>query len=295
MTRARLLSGLLLAALAAAGCSASDTASTASYGEAPKPGVNQDAAREDSAGEGTGSGQPTDAKAARIDQPGVERKLIRTASLSLTVGEVGPAVFDARAIATAAGGYTGNLQVERSYATITLHVPSDRLDPVVQQLSKLGEVGSSTQTAEDVTEQLVDVDSRIETQRASLDRVRALLAKATSIDDIVRVESEVTRREADLESLLKRRETLSGQVALSTVTVSLRAESAPAPAPEEDEGLGAAFADGWSAFTGAVAAVLEALARMLPFLVLVIALGVGAWVRWGRPRRRAAREVPAEG
>lgn len=294
MLRKRLLAVLLLA-VAAAGCSASDGGTSAVSAEAPSAadsgGGSAPAVEE-------GSGR--DAKAEQISQPGVERKLIRTASLTMTVPDIGPAVFDARAIVAGAGGYTGNQQVEQSYATVTVHVPSDRLDQVVQELTKLGEVTSSTQTAEDVTEQLVDVESRIQTQRASLDRVRALLAKATDIDEIVRVESEVTRREADLESLLKRRETLSGQVAVSTVTLSLRESGEAPPAPVEDEGLGGAFADGWSAFTGAVAAVAEALARMLPFLVLVAVVGAVAWVRWLRPRRRArptsgeTRVAPAE-
>lgn len=295
MRRTRLLSALLLAALAT-GCSATDSAESA--GAAPMMAKPERGAAADAEAGGGATQAP---KAAQVAQPGVERKLIRTATLSLTVPAIQDAVHAARTIVVGAGGYTGNQQVERSSATITLHVPSDQLDRVVTELSTIGEVTSSAQTAEDVTEQLVDVESRIKTQRASLDRVRALLAQATDIEEIVRVESEVTRREADLESLLKRRETLSGQVAVSTVTISLReSRNGPAPVEPEDEGLGAAFKDGWSAFTGAVGAVLEALARMLPFLAVLAAVGALVWVRWLRPRRgrfqeRVARELPQEG
>ncbi len=303
--RNRLLSVLLLAALATAGCTSSGSSGSSADYAVPAPaqeraeGSSGGAEREAAAP--TQAAPPADAKAAQVSQPGVDRKLIRTASLSLTVPLVSDTVFDARAIVSGAGGYTGSQQVERTRATMTLHVPSDQLDRVVDELSKLGEVVASTQAAEDVTEQLVDVESRVKTQRASLDRVRALLAKAVDIDEVVRIEAEVTRREADLESLLKRRESLSGQVAVSTVTLTLRQDSdAPAPPVVDDEGLGAAFKDGWSAFTGFVGSVAEAVARMLPFLVVLGFAAVIAWVRWLRPARVRRRgggvaELPQEG
>jgi hypothetical protein len=309
MKTKRLLSVLLLAAIGTAGCtSSSDSAgSSAEYAVAPAPaqdsGDGAASEREASAptqAAPTQAASPADAKAAQISQPGVERKLIRTASLSMTVptgdATIADAVFDARAIVSGAGGYTGDQDVEGTRATMTLHVPSDQLDRVVDELTKIGKVVSSTQTADDVTEQLVDVDSRVKTQRASLDRVRALLAKAVDIDEIVRIEAEVTRREADLESLLKRRETLSGQVAVSTVTLTFRQSGdVAAPPVREDEGLGAAFKDGWSAFTGFVGSVAEALARMLPFLVVLGIAAVVAWVRWVRPARERRRVGPVVG
>ncbi|MFC5285915.1 DUF4349 domain-containing protein [Actinokineospora guangxiensis] len=308
MNTKRLLSVLLLAAIGTAGCtSSSDSAgSSGEYAVAPAPAQDSGGAAADREAAAPAQAAPTqaappaEAKAAQVSQPGVERSLIRTASLSMTVptgdATIADAVFDARAIVSGAGGYTGDQDVERTRATMTLHVPSDQLDRVVDELTKIGKVVSSTQTAEDVTEQLVDVDSRVKTQRASLDRVRALLAKAVDIDEIVRIEAEVTRREADLESLLKRRETLSGQVAVSTVTLTFRQSGdVAAPPVREDEGLGAAFKDGWSAFTGFVGSVAESLARLLPFLVLLGIAAVVAWVRWVRPARQRRRVVPVVG
>ena len=85
----------------------------------------------------------------------------------------------------------------------------------------------------DVTETLVDLAARIATQQASLARVRELLARATTIGEIVSLENELTNRQAELDSLMQRREKLSGLVALATITVVLepsRSSTRPKPA-----------------------------------------------------------------
>ncbi|MGX7824136.1 DUF4349 domain-containing protein [Actinokineospora sp. 24-640] len=299
MIRNRLLAVLLLAAAGAAGCSAS-TGSSADHA-APMPAAERDAGSRGGAEApqapegGSAADQAEPPRAAQVAQPGVDRKLIRTATLEVTSPEVLPAAEQARGIVTAAGGYTGGSEVRSNHARLTLHVPSDQFDRVVGELGRVGTLVSSSQTADDVTEQLVDVDSRITTQRTSVARVRALLAKATDLDEIVRVEAELTRREADLESLLKRRETLSGQVAVSTVTLTIRRVGEPAPVVEEDDGVLGALATGWRAFTDTLGALLRFVAVVLPFAVVIAIGGVLAW-RWWRarpgPKRRVAPELP---
>src|SRR5664279_5032637 len=79
-------------------------------------------------------------------------------------------------------------------------IPSAKVAPVTDQIAGLGTVRSRGQTSEDVTQQSVDVASRLATQKASIARVRALLAQATRIADIVAIEGELSQRESDLES-----------------------------------------------------------------------------------------------
>lgn len=222
-----------------------------------------------------------------VEQPGVDRTLVRTASLELAAAKVRDTVDRARGVATTEGGYTGHEEVTETHATLTLHIPSDRFDPALDELSKLGEVVARRQTAKDVTEEVVDLDSRIATQRASLDRVRALLAKATTVDEIVRIESEVTTREADLESLLQRRQALAGQVAMSTVTITVSQKDAPAVVQEESRGFVTGVTDGWGAFLDAGTGTLQVIGAMLPFL-LVLAVPAVFLIRWLRRRRTTA-------
>src|SRR5215204_158210 len=102
-------------------------------------------------------------------------------------------------------------------ASLTLLVPPDALGGVVDRLEEIGELSSFDQSAEDVTEQLADLDTRIANARASVDRARALLDQATTLQDLVFLEGELTRRETDLELLLASQQQLQDRVAMSTL------------------------------------------------------------------------------
>ena len=93
-----------------------------------------------------------------------------------------------------------------------LEVPPGDLPAVVDALEDLGTVLSFDQLAEDVTDQLADLDTRIANMRASVERVRALYAEAVDIDSVVRLEAELTRRETDLEVLLATQSALEDRV-----------------------------------------------------------------------------------
>jgi hypothetical protein len=270
----------------ATACSASGSDSATSMP------VEAGAAGDSPSGTGGGDqGQKSGAGAERqhVDQPGVNRMLVRTANIDLTAADVGKVATGARDIAVTHGGYSGQEDVREETATLTLRIPSDRFDQALGELAKLGKVIRSDQKADDVTEQVVDLDSRIATQRASVDRVRALLARATTVDEIVRIEQELTTREADLESLEQRRQALGGQVALSTVTINVTRSTAPPTVQHEEESSGfvAGLSDGWGAFLDTGAVTLQVLGAVLPFLLVLAIPGVPAY-RWWRRRRTAA-------
>jgi Domain of unknown function (DUF4349) len=100
-----------------------------------------------------------------------------------------------------------------------LAVPPEELAVVVDNLDDFGTLVAFDQLAEDVTEQLIDLDSRIDNTRASVARVRLLLAQATDIQGIVRLESELTDRE--IEKLLASQRLLEERVAMSTLTLDI--------------------------------------------------------------------------
>lgn len=235
---------------------------------------------------------PQQQKQEQVNQPGVDRKLIRTANLELAAPDVVDVTNKAREIASDLGGFAGKEDLRGDTATLTLHIPSNQFDKALEQLSKIVPDGvrARGQTAEDVTEQLVDVESRIATQRASVQRVRDLLARAQTVNEIVQIESEVTRREADLESLEKRREALTGRVALSSVTVKVTKGTAPPPANDDRSGFLGGLTGGWNAFLSTGGVVLEVLGAVLPFLLVLGPLGYLAW-RWTAQRRRRERPL----
>jgi hypothetical protein len=141
-------------------------------------------------------------------------------------------------------------------------------------------------STQDVTQQVIDVQSRLKTQQASVDRVRALLAQATTIAQIVSIESELTQREADLESMEAQLRGLADLTSLSTITVTLLGPDAkvvPKPKPKSGGFFGGLKA-GWHTFLDSLKVLLTVIGAILPFAIVI---GVPVWaVVWFTRRRR---------
>ncbi|WP_290058013.1 DUF4349 domain-containing protein [Amycolatopsis solani] len=284
--RTRWRAGLAAAAVAfaLAGCSASENGASST---ADSAGVAPAVPKQGTSGKADSKVTPPQAGA-------TDRKLSRSARLELTATKVVDVVAQARGIAQGAGGYTGQESTGEEYATLSLAVPADKLDGALDQLSHLGTTLVKRElNTQDVTEQVVDVDARLQTQRASVERIRALLARATSVSEIASVESELTSRESALESLEQQRNSLAGSVAMATVAMSIRSVAAPPPPSEDRSGFLGGLAGGWDAFLTFGGGLLTVLGAIAPFLLIVGPLAWAGW--WLNRRRRAARPEPTEG
>ena len=218
----------------------------------------------------------------------------REANAAARAAAVNQAASAARGIATGVGGYQSSADGGGSTVTISLRVPADQYDAVVERLAALGEVTSRTESSQDVTAELVDVDSRVQSMTASVARVRALLAQATTVAEVISVESELAVREANLESLQQQQAYLGGQVSLSTVTMTLTAitdDLATEPVTEQT-GFLAGIKDGWAALVGIAGWLGGAVGAILPFLPLVAAAGLLLWWLLRLARRRRAARTP---
>src|SRR6266702_1321575 len=179
-------------------------------------------------------------------------------------------------------GHDGSgAQCRGAGAQRTLEVPPASFSEVLDRLAKLGEQVSRKSATDDVTQQVADVNSRLESMRASLDRVRALYATAVSIRDVISIESEVAEREADYESLQAQQRGLTKQAAHSIVHLQLVAKQVVvAHARKHSTGVLDKFGRGWDAFVATARWTLGAIGTVLPFLVLFGGIGVVAlWLR----------------
>jgi hypothetical protein len=291
---AALLGGLVLAATLS-GCTTDGVRERAREGAEP---AASDSGARGSAGAGQ-SRQPRSVGAVDAAVPAADpdRQVVRTAELAVRVRDIAGAAGRAREAASGLGGLVASEDVvtdgARREAVLTLRVPADRLGVLLDRLAGLGTVVSRHQEATDVTEQVVDLRSRLDSQRRSVARVRALLDRARTVGEVVSVEGELAKREADLEALEARLRVLSGQVELASVTVRL---TPPPPAePADAPGFLAGLRAGWRALTGAFVVLATALGAALPFLALLAVLAGAAWrVRAAaRVRRSRATSAPA--
>ena len=221
--------------------------------------------------------------------------------MQVQVDDVESGAADVRRIAVAAGGTVvsenstavpsgttkGSVDKDGSRSVLALAVPSDTLDRVLDDVGKLGTTVNRSSSSRDVTSTYVDTQSRLGTMRTSLDQLRALLAKTTALDQIISLETEISRRQADVDSLQAQLNTLDKKVSMSTLSVTL-ATAAQVVVPE-DGGTGflAGLRHGWAAFLTTFGGVLTVLGAVLPFAALLALVGLPVYV-WLRRRRTAA-------
>ncbi|MFD5944678.1 DUF4349 domain-containing protein [Streptomyces collinus] len=273
---------LLAAGLALTGCSAGDDASGGSNSAADR-GADHKGVSGGAAPGGTASG----AKATAPPKL-TAGHIIRTASLTVQVKDVPKALEQARTGVENAGGYVGNETTTRDAegherTRVVLRVPVEKYDEVLTGLEGSGKLLDRSAKAEDVTDQVVDVESRITTQRASVARIRELMDRAGKLSDVVTLEGELSTRQADLEALLARQKSLKDRTSLATITLSLSETPVKEEAKDDDPGFVDALAGGWSAFVTMLRWLAVAFGAVLPFAA-VAALIVLLWVRVVRPR-----------
>lgn len=126
----------------------------------------------------------------------VRPNVIRTATLGIETEDAQKALAAARTAADAAGGYVGNESTKRGpdgrmTSTVTLRVPGERYDAVLGAMEGSGKLLHRKVDAQDVTEKVADIGSRVSSQQASVARVREMMGKATALSDVVMLEGEL--------------------------------------------------------------------------------------------------------
>jgi hypothetical protein len=183
-------------------------------------GGDNDAAREPEApGLGSGGvGQPTQAPIT------TNRDIIFTARLTVSVDDVAAATAEAVQIVESFQGFVfGQDTVAEPEPTtvLTFKVPPEQFQEVLAALGDVGEIRNQTVSAEDVTDRIVDLQSRISTAETSVERLRTLLENADAIKTITELEAQLLERETTLEVLRGQLRTVRDQVSLATITVQI--------------------------------------------------------------------------
>jgi hypothetical protein len=284
---------LAIAALLLAGCTGGGGASS-SVGSPGSGGAADSGGSAQTKPQGSGGSVADPAsKSDTVIAP--NRDVVTTGSVSLTVSDPIASADRATAIVLGAGGRIDNsseqpaTDTQKATATLVLRIPSSNLDATLADLKRLGTVDSATLNATDVTTQSKDIDGRITALQASVDRLLALMAKATTTADLITIESTLSDRQAQLDSLRAQQKALADQVAMSTITLDLHAKgTVPAATPTT---FWSGLTAGWDALVATVNGLLVALGAVLPWLVVLGILGGIAWWivrRIGRKRGAAA-------
>jgi len=248
--------------------------------------------------EQSAEGAVPDQSQAGSNLPAVQPKIIKSAAASIEVakGTFEESMVKVTKIAESMGGYVSNTESysdadgKLTSGRIIIRVPGEKFNNAVDEIKKAGELKSINISGQDVTQEYIDLESRLKNYEAQEKILLDLMNKSTSVKDSIEVQRELSNVQGEMEVIKGRMNYLDNMVGFSTIDVTI-AEPAVA-APVEGGGFVNAVRRGAE---GAIK-VLNGLAfffvAVSPLLVLA---GIILLIVWGsirsRNKKRAARKA----
>lgn len=235
------------------------------------------------------------------------RHVIRNGSIELTVSDTRKIVSEIHSVAEEAGGIISSSNIyemrEGRYgANLTLRVPENSFSRVMNELETLGKARNIQTGSDDVTMQYIDLESRLNNQKAQEERLIEILEMAETVEDVLEIERELYRVRGEIESMTAQLNRLDDLVSLATIHVNLLEEAIPT-----GELTTGPFDGLWSriiqTFTGSINFILNAtsiiiiaFSALLPVLIIltVITFLIVVVIRKLSKRKRAKASQPLE-
>ncbi len=234
-----------------------------------------------------------------------ERLIIRTGNLSIVVADTEAAIAQITAMVEGNGGWVVSSSLYQSIGEsktgdITVRVPSAGYNSALEAIKGMAlEVTDESSSGQDVTDEYVDLSSRLENLEATAARVRNFLDEAKNVEEALAVNVELSRLEGDIEVIKGRMQYLSQSASFSTISIHLTPDELSRPIEVA----------GWrpqGVAKDAIEALIDALQGIANFLIwfviyalpLLLIIGVPIWlfvrfVRRRRQRRKATKMAAA--
>jgi hypothetical protein len=238
-----------------------------------------------------------------------ERLIIRSGNISMVVEDTRGALATVErmvegmasdgAFVVSADEY-GGTEASQPHITISIRIPASRFDETMDRLADLAvSVTSRNESAQDVTEEYVDLEARLETLEAARQRLLDIMAEARTTKDLLEAEQQLTQREAEIESLKGRMQYLEQSARLSSIWIDLQPYLLSQPVAEQWRPAESArraveaLVDGLRGFGDSLIFFSIAILPWLAAVGLAIFLLV-RFIRWRTRARRAAGQAPGE-
>jgi hypothetical protein len=239
--------------------------------------------------------------------------MIRSADMRIQVKDVDASVARLRALTKEFDGLVENLQVSSQEQTpiyrpmdasgvsdatplaayATVRVPQGRFDAFLTRVAALGKVLVQSESGQDVTQQHIDLSARLKTLQAEEVRLRQFLDSAKTVQDMLAVESELSRVRSEIESLQGQLDYLDKQIAMSALSVELVRPTPVVQPAGTDWGFADALRNGIRGAAAVLTSLITVVISLLP-LIVIVALVAIVWIAVARSRRRRRAERAVE-
>lgn len=232
--------------------------------------------------ENRAAGSVSPAPQASEQQTQSDQKIINTADLSLQVPDVSKTVDLIKEIVTTREGVIQSSSVragreDRYTGVVTVRVPSSRFDETLKEIQNLGKVTTSSVTAQDVTEEYVDLDAQKNALTNQLTQYNRILAQAVNVSEILEVQREIERIQVELDRITGKMKYLDNRIAFSTITVRLSEPASVVPTPGYS--ITSVLSQAIGGFADTVVWLVVMIMTLLPVIILA-AIGVVIYSRW---------------
>ena len=182
-----------------------------------------------------GAGAPAKSTGVQASPYQQGRLIIKNGEMTLLVADTDRALDQATNVAVDTGGYIVAsrtwLEDGFKHAQMTMGVPVDQFEVAQRRLRQLAvEVQNDTASGQDVSDEFVDLQSRLNNQEATAARIREFLKDAKTVEEALNVNAQLTEVENEIEQIKGRMNYLKDRAAYSTLVVTLNPQR-PTPTP----------------------------------------------------------------
>jgi hypothetical protein len=200
-----------------------------------------------------------------------ERMVIYNGYLSIETGDLTGTLEKIRTLAERYGGYVAGTSRSnfgnQATAEISIRIPQDKFHTSIREIGTYGRVLDERTTSDDVTEHYIDLKARLKNLQTLENNIVELLAKAETVDEILKVEQELGRVRGEIDSLQGQINYIERNVTMSLITVNLREPTPPFTPPGMD--WGETFEMALAGFFAVIRGLIVLVVSLLPVILLV--------------------------
>ena len=206
-----------------------------------------------------------------------ERKIIKSSQLSLETAKFNDVINSLENMVNSYGGYISSSSIDAEginnnyqclrFANYEIKVPSDKLDDFLDESSKLATVRNKSTSAEDITAQYYDNESRLKSLQIQEERYLEILKTATEVKDIIEIENALTDVRYEIENLTTYLNKISNLVDMATVNINIQEVSQETVAQSVPKTLGEKIS---SSFVNSLKKIKEFSINTVIFIIAAI-------------------------
>lgn len=273
--RKRIIGLILIFSIIMVGCTSKTSENLSSASQALEMAQSDSSVSTEMYDMDSGATEESSVNGEKLLEP--ERKIIKSSQLSLETAKFNDVINSLEDMVKSYGGYIASSSIDAEginnnyqclrFASYKINVPSDKLDDFLDESSKLATVRNKSTSAEDITAQYYDNESRLKSLQIQEERYLEILKTATEVKDIIEIENALTDVRYEIENLTTCLNKIGNLVDMATVNINIQEVSQETVAQSVPKTLGEKIS---SSFVNSLKKIKEFSINTVIFIIAAI-------------------------